>query len=236
MLVLADHEKYGQTDVQQDISMAESTLVDLNDDCLLEIFRMLSPDDLLSINDTCSRFRTLTVPAVTLKYGDTTINLNTWYIDEHSKFNILQIRHILRKFGSLIAGVECFRSEANNNEIRQILNLILANCNGALRTLNLSHFHIDADIIDRLPPICDNLESLRLDRCTLHRPNSPSLPKWTKMLNLDISFENLENDLFDAFHPQLQRLVLGGAIKNLNQVDRFLRRQYNLKKISISFP
>lgn len=37
----------------------EMSLVQLNDDCLITVFRMLSMDDLTSISDTCSRFRAI---------------------------------------------------------------------------------------------------------------------------------------------------------------------------------
>lgn len=38
-------------------SSVQNDLLSLNDDCLSEIFRHISVDDLLSIADTCERFR-----------------------------------------------------------------------------------------------------------------------------------------------------------------------------------
>lgn len=223
------------SDDQQEISTAGPALNDLNDECLLKVFRMLSLNDVTSIYDTCSRFRTLAMNAFTSDYSQNTLDLNKWYIDEQSKFNMVQISSLLTKFGSLIAGVKCnpyiFRYQPH-----QILNLILDNCCGALKSLTLSEFHIDGDIIDKLTPICDNLETLRLDRCELGNANGQLLPQWNKMVNLDISFANLESNLFDTFHPQLQSLSLGGAIRNILKAEGFLRSQNHLRELSLSFP
>lgn len=70
-------------------SPAEMALYDINDDCLLIIFRMLSLDDLLWVADTCSRFRTLAVKVFTLTHSRVAVDFNTWYNDDTKTFNML---------------------------------------------------------------------------------------------------------------------------------------------------
>lgn len=228
------------TGVNNGESTTETALHDLNNDCLLEIFRMLSQDDLLSVYDTCCRFRVLAANAFSLGYSHSTVHLNQWDRHEQKQKKVLQIASLLTKFGTLIVGVQS--TPIYRLDHKQILNLILDNCSGTLKSLTLSYFNIESDIIDKLQPLCDNLETLQLDGCKLAKANGRLLPNWNKLVNLDISLVNIESGLFDTFRAQLQSLTLNedgaGAVVHLpglSKVERFLKIQNNLRELTISF-
>lgn len=53
---------------KNDKMSADHTILDLNNDCLIELFRLLPVSDLCSVSDTCSRFRAIAQTAFALNH------------------------------------------------------------------------------------------------------------------------------------------------------------------------
>lgn len=211
-------------------------LYDINDDCLLKIFRMLSLDDLLWVADTCSRFRALAVRAFTLSHSRRRIDFNEWYNDETETFDMLQITRLLTKLGSLITGIECIQYDSfSRKQCQDILNAILMYCyDGNLKRLKLVGLWIDGVSTAKLPSLCANLEALELRHCTLYTAFSNQLfSNCNKLTKLNIDFSILEANAFDSFYPQLQTLALYGKINEITKVEKFLKGQNELRVLKI---
>lgn len=209
---------------------------DINDDCLLKIFRMLSLDDLLWVADTCSRFRALAVRAFKLSHSRRYIDFNEWCNVETKTFDMLPITRLLTKFDSLITGIECIQYDSHiRNQCQDILNAILMYCyDGNLKRLKLVGLWIDGVSTAKLPSLCANLEALELRHCTLDTAFSNQLfSNCNKLTNLNIDFSILEANAFDSFHPQLQTLRLYGKINEITKVEKFQKGQNELRVLKI---
>src|ERR1700704_4650675 len=75
--------------------LSPTTILDLNDDCLLEIFRCLDIEDIAIASDTCQRFQEIGRAAFKYEWNGQIV----WLITK-TKENRLESTAILRNFGS----------------------------------------------------------------------------------------------------------------------------------------
>lgn len=133
----------------------------LNDDCLIEIFKMLPLTDLSSISGTCTRFKSIALTV--LASSRETIDLSS--IEEQN--GLKNTSEILVHIGSAMKDMRLknLNKWRKKKEWNSILNLITRNCSGPLKSLALEDF--DLRTYPNMRTLFINLETLNLRDCTL---------------------------------------------------------------------
>lgn len=182
-----------------------NSVLDLNDDCLIQIFDMLPQSDILSVFDTCNRFRCVAKRALRK------INLNTieWR-------NITKVTRLFKMIGSAIISLN-WRPISGFSAVKfnDIINLIAKYCI-SLKSLSIMCDHYYA--LSSLRPIIKNLESLNLELSD-EIPDEDIVCDCTdlfsscnRLVNLKIDCDSFNQeffaDAFENFHPQLESLNL----------------------------
>lgn len=107
-----------------------STILILNDDCLLEIFKYLRPIDLATVADVCARFRqNAQRHYANSKFTKIKLPMDLCRNDYRSERRLLKDRRIMRKrtasilrnFGPFITSVN-IRRDMNLNECIELIN------------------------------------------------------------------------------------------------------------------
>lgn len=208
-------------------------ILDLNDDCLCEIFRLLSPPDLLFIADTCSRFRFNAEKAVARSHGD--IDLSTWSPAKRNTLDMQQISRFLKKFGSNLTGISCqfiFLDKGKNSE--RMISLISEYCDKSLKSLRLSKFAIERSSAPKFQAVFANMNILDLKNCSLKLPiGTQLLPSLSKLTRFTLNGStNITLEAFTLVQSKLEYLYLGeSALDNVTQVENFLRNQSQLREL-----
>lgn len=119
-------------------------VLDLNDDCLYDIFNMLNCIDLSSIDQTCQRFRRVAGDIFRRKH--TAINLTMSDLQGYSnvgtsQLTLLQIRNLLKGYGSQIQKLQVGALSFKQENRYRVLDQIIRTC-VTLKSLCLTGFYI----------------------------------------------------------------------------------------------
>lgn len=194
----------------------------LNDDCLIEIFRKLSPPELLSIADTCTRFRPIAQKAYALKRQ---------FIDDKCFDSMLHCSKFLRIFGESIPGLKCcIRVYPDQKMRRAMFNLIVDHCSETLKSLSLKNFELTV----RRP--FSHLKSLELINCTFQNATDADvLFGCGASTYAEMNSEIQPTESISSHLEHLECLTLdhtkfpGGD----TQWENILKNQRNLKKLML---
>lgn len=117
----------------------DRNLVDIVDDCLIQIFHNLTVSDLSSAASACSRFKTI-ARVVFSRYKKSDIV----EIDLNSVVRRRQAPAILHNFGDLMTNVKVIFWKKNNPNLYNVsvYKLIVKYCTGTLHRLELNHCKI----------------------------------------------------------------------------------------------
>lgn len=143
-------------------SHTDLTITDLNDDCLIEIFRMLHPLELMAAADTCSRFRTISNMAFCrgnvclIEVEPDIFELNGVII------NINEVYRFFQSYGAKVTDIDLMGS---HYELLQV---------GELKSLFLCETLVNEKMAKNLHASTSNLETLRIESC-IFEPISTSL-------------------------------------------------------------
>lgn len=133
--------------VERESSNVENQLLqilDLNDDCLFDIFNMLNCIDLSSVDQTCMRFQRIAGDVFRKKH--TAINLTMTDLPGYSnigigKLTLLQMRNLIMGYGSLIQKLQVAALSFKLENRYRVLDLVIRSCTG-LKSLCLTGFYI----------------------------------------------------------------------------------------------
>lgn len=119
-------------------------ILDLNDDCLYDIFNMLNCIDLSSIDQTCMRFQR--VASDVFKRFHTAINLTMTELPGYSnvgmsQLTLFQVRNLIMGYGSQIQKLQVAALSFKQENRYRVLDQIIRGCSG-LRSLCLTGFYI----------------------------------------------------------------------------------------------
>lgn len=119
-------------------------ILDLNDDCLFDIFNMLNCIDLSSVDQTCMRFQRVAGDVFRKKH--TAINLTMTDLPGYSnvgfsQLTLLQIRNLIMGYGSAIQKLQVAALSFKQDNRYRVLDLIIRGCTG-LKSLCLTGFYI----------------------------------------------------------------------------------------------
>lgn len=126
------------TTAPQQNMVAPTLLHDVNIDCLLEIFRMLSLADLTTVTGVCRKFRDLAVDAFKYEWENKTIRLSN-----NSRSSKLLTTGILRNFGSQLRTVQIVFDKHGNDKF---FKLIIDKCGSQLKQVDFSSTCFNVEI------------------------------------------------------------------------------------------
>lgn len=214
-----------------------TTILNLNDNCLQEVFECLDTDDLAFVADVCARFRQNAVNTARLK-------VKRLKLDEKSPVNHYKA---LRNFGasldSVLVNGQCTqRSEAEYQ--KQIIELLSMYCVGALIQLELICFDITDELALIMRPLIGRLRSLCVKKCAMGDAISKHLSIWSPELHkLHFSMCELSRKdgadkasygLYQHF-PKLECIIFH-SIKDVKHgdIEEILKQNPQLKRIGMA--
>lgn len=149
-------------------------LIDLNDFCLIRIFRELSLNDLNAVNGTCKRFYQI-AGAHVYRHHVNIRNLDiskmrNHYMRKDNKFNLFYsaecIQGYLKRFGHIIEHIEFLNMYSINHQIKlfmkDIYNSIVTNCSISLKSMNLHRIELTSKTFSNGESLFDNLNKLEV--------------------------------------------------------------------------
>lgn len=215
---------------------AQLSITDLNDDCLVEIFRLLPVKDLWNVVDTCRRFRIAGKMAFPLI--NQASNMMVEYDDDREEESVEEINAVLMKFGSEISELKIVAicGSTHHTIFR------LDHCGEKLKTLYLQNLHINTDMASQIKAIAENLDSLILEDCDIDDSAETNfLSECKRLMKFELyttSFGNMgnPNKLRLENVPQLKCLLLDfddSELINDPNIEHLLRSQLKLQRLTV---
>lgn len=223
---------------QDTVQTSGATIMDLNDDCLIDIFKRLPVRDLCSVAEVNTRFKQDAKYVFSALYKRFhTLVLVLQSAKGRYEITLNEMRSILKNFGSLIIDLDVSKMSFKSTHNNRILDLIIKYCAGALKELTLEWFSIKGNILQKLRPIFESLEKLSLDNCEINNSigsllkNCKELKK-LKVCNQDYIDRNC--NFIEQQFPQLESICFKSVdmIKESNLLALFTKNP-NIKKIKI---
>lgn len=229
-----------------------TTILDLNDDCLYDVFKYLHLFELANVADVCSCFRR-TAESFFAQSTFKTIDLwdNIYWCDSINQ-QILQTYKVLRNFGDLIIKIRKVSAYAKNSDDNlrspyqlKTLEHLSRYCSGTLVELDLVDFVITDEITLIMRPLLENLKKLTFHDCQFSKLFLEMLPLWSSELR-ELKFDcihPLEDEeqilRFAGLHQPFRELVKISFeyiddLKN-NTIEEMLKCNSQLKEIEILF-
>lgn len=218
-------------------------ILNLNDDCLEEVFRHLDDEmDLCAVADVCVRFRAAARAIFESKYK----NYHFFHCAKDSAANkLLVTSRMLRNFGANVKTIslrgEC-ADKFKSNYQNKILELLRAYCGGSLVELNLRHFKITDEISLVMWPVLSSLQKLSLIQCEFSELFLKMLPACAPELrNLDLLSNRviekrkaIQLDGLQQSYDKLANICFMGIndVKNID-IEELVKRNPQLKQIHI---
>lgn len=212
-------------------------ILDLNYDCLLDVFYYLELDELAVVADVCTRFKQIAVDSAHSKTKSKELYLRP----DSTKYSIL------RNFGAsfkyvTVNAVPSFGKETTEYQ-KRLIELLCLYCVGETIKLRLCGFDITDEISTLMVPLLGRVHKLILIYCKMGKVFMNHLPLWSpEMRDLTV---NAYNSYVDPNHesPQLNQLrqkcpklefmeLLG--VKNAD-IEEFLKQNSQLREIRWSF-
>lgn len=132
-------------------SIYRTTILDVNDFCLRQVFKHLHVMDLCAAADVCTRFRGNIIAHFELS-NHRNIEFDEFLdeVDETAEEKILKISKVLRNFGPFLTSIQlngCFQTRAESRYQRRVCELLSSYCSGgALTDLQLYEFEFPDEI------------------------------------------------------------------------------------------
>lgn len=212
-----------------------TTIQEVNDYCLREVFSHLSVGDLAIVADVCTRFRQNAKAHLEFSKRDA---LKRYYFSIDSREcesqKLLRISRELRNFGPLFKSIDGYVSKSYL--WRKAMELLKTYCSGTILNLTLCEFKISGEIAMMLRPVLASVQELTLSGGQWDALFLWMLPEWSpdlRKLTLEYINPHQISGLHQAY-PKLTKLKLTGVDEAKNSdIEEFLKRNPQLKQISI---
>lgn len=240
-------------------STAKVELIDINDDCLIEIFRELSLPDLNAVGLTCHRLHGIVVNDV-YKYQTSLQQLDIGamarrYRNIHNtndfKYSIERIGGCLQRFGHVIQHIDLVNKYSmSRKSTKEIFNVIVGNCLSTLTSLNMHRVHLVSKTILRGQRLFTNLEKLEVN----NQPNYDELLAMCHKLkelrinfnlsdaalSLQYSFPMLKTFKLersdDMRRSRKEDIVKANEVSLVISLGAFIQNHLGLTSLTLAFP
>lgn len=174
-----------------------TTYLDLNDDCLREVFASLYAEDLAVVADVCARFRAIAAKSVQLKCA--TIRLSEWSsVDDFSQ---------LRNFGALVDSVDVYgecRMKPLAKYQKRFIELLVQYCGKSVE-LVLNDFNITDELAFLMRPLLGRVEHLSFINCRIGKVFLEKMASWSpEIRELKYRSCNLSKTIICQKFPKLE--------------------------------
>lgn len=141
-----------------------TTILDLNDHVLCEVFKNMDDFDLSAIANVCSNFRMISESVFGLRYKQKIFS--TWLSQRNIIFPMQfgQFRSILRSFGPLINSFD-LKLHGDEKHTQQIMEFVVRYCGETLDELRLVYAIFTAELTGIMAPLLRRVRKIKLSDC-----------------------------------------------------------------------
>lgn len=216
----------------------------LNDDCIYWIFQKLSLDELSTVADVCTRFKTIAKRVFSNKFShfDTSKQLSkvtkkSSFSENNDEVFITMMRPVFRNFGSSIKSLYLSRL-SNGNYNKQIFKLMALYCSGVdsmLTKLTMDNFEVDElseSTLQYVKLIFKRLSYLGVksgSQCKELGELLSDCSELTHLILIDVSF----NDFLKHKFQKLKSIRLRGSGLQDNTIELLAKSNSHLKALII---
>lgn len=211
-----------------------TNLMDVNDDCLIEILSKLSINDLCSVAETCVRLRKCAGHVFSKSLMNEVWSSLDWN-------TLQQARRYLVIFGPCMSTLETNGIRDDMKAFNRRLDLLLRYCDGTLEKMVMFCHEVNKAIAFKLQALFANLKKITLDSCTfLKSAESVNLfvkCKRLEKLKINEVDGHFNSNLFQMTIPTLKALkIRRHTIEKTFSPDllcSFIARHPHLKKFHL---
>lgn len=206
-------------------------IIDLNDDCLMQIFLKLQTNDLIAASETCERFRSTALavmPRCIIDIIVSDMSIGRWrgfFMTFGKLITNLTVRHISSR--CTVGFCRCDNCPLSCD----IYKLIIAYCGSKLKSLSFVHLILQTNLHTAYPPKFKFLKSLTTSNCNL----PGSFCRYVKNECRDlIRLDNSKNELINHKFPRLESVVFRDKRNSdFPVIYRFVRDHNTLKELQL---
>lgn len=146
-------------------------ILDINDDCILEIMERLPFEDLERIKMVCKRFHVLSTQVLRRMYVNTANHLFTFNIFEDNNCIVTNAMEAITSCGAYIQKMEIKNAVHSDLHLdfsySNTLKLFDKYCGNKLLELSLAYFCVNRTLLDHFNGLFNNVEVLKLIQCDI---------------------------------------------------------------------
>lgn len=214
---------------------SSTTILDLNDDCLHEVFDCLKLRELTAVADVCTRFRQNAMRSARSKCKDILLTALS-SVHQYSK---------LRNFGAFIESVSvrgCCYSKSRKKLQKRLIKLVDRYCVGAFIEMKIFDYDITDENARRMMPLLARAQKLQFSGCKWSKTILKNLSLWSPQLR-ELKFLQYNDrdedsmmhfDIFRLNFPKLESISFwwNSHAENI-KIEEFLKLNPQLTQIEL---
>lgn len=226
------------TDTQTDPRMPNDnqlSILDLNDDCLMEIFHNLDALELCAVKDSCQRFRNLTEYHFQTIYNSKPFSFGDKDMRNRKIISQIEQEKVLKHFGKFIKKLVINAHDFQETP-EQVLRIIGRTCNQNLQDFEMDSILLDDDALDKCKVLLSKLNRLSLDFCYGDEYEFSKCVEYSNSLKelQVLNVREIEGKFLTAKFWQLESLILKEIkCSNIHYIYNFFKLNTNLKRLQL---
>lgn len=198
-------------------------ILDLDEDCIQEIFAHLNVPDLCSVAKVCQRFKASAQKRFAVHH-------KSIHFLEIASLDVDALLNFMETFGAFVEKLKVSPQLLPNNI--QFPNL-LARHFTTLKALSLSYFHMDDSLVNTLHPLLVRMSKLSMYKCILPSSFCAVLTRCSNLTKLKIVESRLEYSVWQPVSfPKMESLTIIPSQESW-QLPAFLKCNPQLKKVCL---
>lgn len=165
-------------------SNSASSILILNDDCLISLFKYLNLDDLCAVADVCSRFRRNA--QTHFSYSKLKELYSISYCICRAADNVKRAENVLSIFGNFVKSIKLevlhHHCDIPRGHHKRVAQMLRRHCCETLHELVVERYFINDEIALLIHPALANLRTFSMIECTVAKSFVKLLPKWSPKL------------------------------------------------------